>query len=128
MADGRNSLVPRGPLGVWKAFIWSLQGLIAAFRLESSFRLEVLLFLLLAPLGYWLGDTAVERALLIGCLLPVMAAELLNSSIEALIERYGNERHEWAGLAKDMGSAAVFLLMMNVLLCWGLLLVPRLLP
>ena len=122
MADGRNSLVPRGPLGVWKAFIWSVQGLIAAFRLESSFRLEVLLFLIAAPLGYWL----VERVMLIGCLLPVMAAELLNSSIEALIERYGNERHEWAGLAKDMGSAAVFLLMMNVLICWGLILLPRL--
>ncbi|HPF74330.1 MAG: diacylglycerol kinase [Rhodanobacteraceae bacterium] len=126
MADGRNSLVPRGPLGVWKAFIWSVQGLIAAFRLESSFRLEVLLFLIAAPLGYWLGESAIERVMLIGCLLPVMAAELLNSSIEALIERYGNERHEWAGLAKDMGSAAVFLLMMNVLICWGLILLPRL--
>ena len=126
MADGRNSLVPRGPLGVWKAFIWSVQGLIAAFRLESSFRLEVLLFLIAAPLGYWLGESAIERVMLIGCLLPVMAAELLNSSIEALIERYGNERHEWAGLAKDMVSAAVFLLMMNVLICWGLILLPRL--
>ncbi|MEZ5464917.1 MAG: diacylglycerol kinase [Lysobacteraceae bacterium] len=126
MADGRNSLVPRGPVGVWKALIWSLKGLSAAFRLESSFRLEVLLFLVMAPLGYWLGESAIERVLLVGCLLPVMAVELLNSSIEALIERYGNERHEWAGLAKDMGSAAVFLLMMNVLLCWGLILVPRL--
>lgn len=128
MADGRNSLAPRGPQGVWKALIWSLQGLAATFRLESSFRLEVLLFLILAPLGWWLGESAVERVLLIGCLLPVMAAELLNSSIEALIERYGNERHEWAGVAKDMGSAAVFLLMMNVLLCWGLILLSRLLP
>ncbi|MCB1559608.1 MAG: diacylglycerol kinase [Xanthomonadales bacterium] len=126
MADGGNSLVPRGPLGVWRALIWSLKGLSAAFRLESSFRLEVLLFMIMAPLGYWLGDSVIERVLLVCCLLPVMAVELLNSSIEALIERYGNERHEWAGLAKDMGSAAVFVLMMNVLLCWGLILLPRL--
>ncbi len=64
------------------------------------------------------------RYALLACLL-VLAAELLNSAVEAVIERYGPEHHELAGRAKDMGSAAVFVLMMNVLLCWGLILVPR---
>ena len=125
MADGKASLWPRGPVGVWRAFRWSLQGLAIAWRTEASFRLEVCLFVPLAPLGMWLGHDGAERAILVGSMLLVLSAELLNSSIEAVIERYGAEHHEMAGRAKDMGSAAVFVLMMNVLLCWGLLLVPR---
>jgi len=108
-----------------KATVWSLQGLRAAWLHESSFRLEVYLFAVFGPLGLWLGQTGVERALLVGCGLLVMAVELLNSSIEAVIERYGPEFHELAGRAKDMGSAAVFVLMLNFLLVWGLILVPR---
>ena len=108
-----------------KAAVWSWQGLCAAWKHESSFRLEVYLFVVLAPLALWLGQTPVERALLIGAMLLVMAMELANSAIEAVIERYGPEFHVLAGRAKDMGSAAVFVLMMNVLLCWGLILVPR---
>ena len=81
--------------------------------------------MVLAPLAAWLGGNGVERALLIGSMLLVLAVELLNSAIEAVIERYGAEHHELAGRAKDMGSAAVFVLMMNVLLCWGLILAPR---
>lgn len=84
------------------------------------------MLVVLAPLGLWLGDTAVERILLVGALLLVLAAELLNSAIEAVIERFGNELHELAGRAKDMGSAAVFVLMVNVALTWGLILGPRL--
>lgn len=105
---------------------WSWQGLRAAWLHESSFRLEVCMFVVLAPLALWLGDTPVERVLLLGSLLLVLATELLNSAIEAVIERYGSEFHELAGRAKDMGSAAVFVLLMNVLLCWGLILLPRL--
>ena len=125
MSDGKHSLLPRGPVGVWRALRWSLKGLAITWRTESSFRLEVYLCVPLAPLGLWLGHNGVERALLVGSLLLVLSAELLNSSIEAVIERYGAEHHELAGRAKDMGSAAVFVLMMNVLLCWGLLLIPR---
>jgi len=105
---------------------WSMQGLRAAWLHESSFRLEVCLLVILAPLALWWGQTPVERVLLVGSLLLVLAMELLNSAIEAVIERYGAEFHELAGRAKDMGSAAVFVLMMNVLLCWGLILLPRL--
>jgi len=119
------SYLPRGPVGVWKAFVWSLQGLKHGWRYESSFRLEVVLFAVFGPLGAWLGADGVERALLVGSLLLVMSAELLNSAVEAVIERYGAEFHELAGRAKDMGSAAVFITMLNVILCWGFILGPR---
>jgi diacylglycerol kinase (ATP) len=117
--------LPRRPGRILKATMWSLQGLRAAWLHESSFRLEVYLFVILAPLGWWLGDNGIERALLVGSLLLVLSIELLNSAIEAVIERFGDEHHEIAGRAKDMGSAAVFVLMLNVLLVWGAILGPR---
>jgi diacylglycerol kinase (ATP) len=125
VADDSGHLWPRGPGGVLKAARWSMKGLAAAWWHESSFRLEVYLFVVLAPLGLWLGQGGVERALLVGSLLLVLAAELLNSAVEAVIERFGPEHHELAGRAKDMGSAAVFVLMLNVVLVWGLILAPR---
>jgi len=125
MADEIGHM-PRGPGRILKAAVWSMQGLRAAWLHESSFRLEVYLLVVLTPLALWLGQTPVERVLLIGSCLLVLAAELLNSAIEAVIERYGPEHHELAGRAKDMGSAAVFVLMMNVLLCWSLILWPHL--
>ena len=125
MADIYGHL-PRGPAGVMKAAIWSIQGLRSAWLHESSFRLEVCLFVVLGPLGWLLGADGVERALLIGSCLLVMAMELMNSSMEAVIERYGAEHHELAGRAKDMGSAAVMMMLLNVLACWGLILGPRL--
>ena len=124
MADEFGHL-PRRPGRILLATKWSLQGLRAAWLYESSFRLEVYLMVVLAPLGLWLGQTGVERVLLVGSGLLVLSIELLNSAIEAVIERYGAEHHELAGRAKDMGSAAVFVLMMNVLLTWGLILGPR---
>lgn len=125
MADEIGHM-PRGPGRILKATMWSMQGLKAAWLHESSFRLEVYLLVVLAPLAIWLGQDGVERCLLIGSCLLVLAAELLNSAVEALIERYGPEYHELAGRAKDMGSAAVFVLMVNVLLCWSFILGPRL--
>ncbi|KGM53450.1 DeoR faimly transcriptional regulator [Lysobacter daejeonensis GH1-9] len=125
MADEFGHL-PRRPDRILKAAKWSMQGLEAAWLHESSFRLEVYLFVVLAPLAVWLGQTPVEQVLLIGSMLVVLSVELLNSAVEAVIERYGAEFHELAGRAKDMGSAAVFVVMMNVLLTWGLILLPRL--
>src|SRR5688500_3909696 len=104
-----------------------MQGLGAAWLHESSFRLEVYLFVVLAPLGWWLGQTPVERVLLIGSMLLVLSIELLNSSIEAVIERYGAEFHELGGRAKDLGSAAGFVWRMNVRLVWRLSRLPRVL-
>ena len=116
------STVRRGPREVWKALIWSLKGLRACWRLEASFRLEVCLVVILFPLGLWLGDGAVEKVLLCGSLLLVPAAELLNASLEAIIDHVCPDVHPFAERAKDMGSAAVFVLMLNVLLVWGLIL------
>lgn len=125
MADSHGSHAPRSPFRAWQAFLWSLQGLRATWAVESSFRLEVYLFLVLAPLALWLGDDGVERAILVGCMLLVLVVEVLNSAVEAVVDRWGPEHHELAGRAKDMGSAAVFLADMNVLACWGLILLPR---
>ena len=124
MADAFGHL-PRGPRRILLATKWSLQGLRFAWLYESSFRLEVYLLVILAPLGLWLGSNGVERALLVGSGLLVLSVELLNSAVEAVIERYGAEHHELAGRAKDMGSAAVFVLMINVILTWALILGPR---
>jgi len=125
MADDIGLHRPRGLGGVLKAARWSWRGLKAAWRHESSFRTEVYLCVVAVPFALWLGQTSVERVLLIGSCLLVLAAELLNSAIEAVIERYGNEWHELAGRAKDMGSAATFVLMVNVALVWALILCPR---
>jgi diacylglycerol kinase (ATP) len=103
-----------------------MQGLRAAWQVESSFRLEIYLFVLLAPLAVWLGADGIERAILIGSMIVVLIVEVLNSAVEAVVDRWGPEHHVLAGRAKDMGSAAVFLADMNVLVCWGLILGPRL--
>jgi diacylglycerol kinase (ATP) len=125
MADSDGSHVPRSPFRAWKAFVWSMQGLAATWRVESSFRLEVYLFVVLAPLTLWLTPVGVERAILVGSMIIVLVIEVLNSAVEAVVDRWGKEHNELAGRAKDMGSAAVFLADMNVLACWGLILAPR---
>ena len=117
---------PRGPRQILKAFRYSMQGLREAWTHEASFRLEVWFFLVLAPLALWLGDTPAERALLFGGLVLVLALELMNSAVEAIVDKTTPEIHELAGRAKDMGSAAVFLAQCAVVVSWGLILLPRL--
>jgi diacylglycerol kinase (ATP) len=119
------SSVNRGPRQVWQALLWSLKGLRYAWRTEASFRLEVALCVILFPLGLWLGHGAGEKALLAGSLLPVLAAEMLNSGLEVLVDKLWPARDPVAGCAKDMGSAAVFLLMLNVLAIWAVILGAR---
>lgn len=126
MADSDGSHAPRSPFRVWQAFIWSMKGLRATWQVESAFRLEVYLFIVLAPLALWLGDSGIERAILLGSMMIVLIIEVLNSAVEAVVDRWGPEHHELAGRAKDMGSAAVFLSDINVLICWALILGPRL--
>ena len=116
------STEPRGPKQIYKALKWSLNGLRASWVYEASFRLEVYLSIVLFPLGLWVGHGAVEKAMLVGSLVLVLSAEVLNSAIEAVVDKTTPEFHELAGRAKDMGSAAVFLLMLNVVMCWGLIL------
>ena len=121
------SNVNRGPRQIWLALIWSLKGLREGWRVEASFRLEVILLVVMFPLGLWLGHGPIEKALLAGSLLPVPSAEMLNSAIEAVVDKLWPEHNAIAGRAKDMGSAAVFLLMMNVLVIWIVILGARVL-
>ncbi|MBL8258933.1 MAG: diacylglycerol kinase [Candidatus Competibacteraceae bacterium] len=100
---------------------YSWAGLKAVWRHEEAFRQESALCAVLAPLALWLGDGAVERVLLIGSLLLIVIVELLNSSIEAAIDRIGPERHELSGRAKDIASAAVFMTLLNAAVIWLLL-------
>ena len=125
MADSTGSHAPRSPFRAWRAFVWSMQGLRATWDVESSFRLEVYLFVVLAPLAMWLTPVGVERAILVGSMMLVLIIEVLNSAVEAVVDRWGAEHNELAGRAKDMGSAAVFLADLTVLACWGLVLAPR---
>lgn len=99
---------------------YSIQGLRAAWINEAAFRQEVLLAIALAPLAYWLGTTATQRALLIFSVLVVLITELLNSAIETVVDRIGSERHELSGRAKNMGSAAVMVALIAAGWVWGL--------
>ncbi len=112
-----------GLLRIWRAFGYSLAGVRAAWTHEAAFRQEVVLLALFAPLGIWLGDDGVERALLVGSLGLVLVTELVNSAVEAVVDRHGPERHELAGRAKDTGSAAVLLAIVVACVTWLLVLV-----
>ena len=94
------------------------RGLQGAFRDEAAFRQELALAVIVIPLGLWLGRTAVERALLIAPMLNVLIVELINTSIEAVVDRIGLERNPLAGLAKDIGSAAVFMSFVLLAALW----------
>lgn len=107
---------------VWNAFHYSLAGLSAAYRHEDAFRQEVWLAVLMLPLAIWLGDSGVERALMVASVLLVLVVELLNSAIEATVDRISLESHRLAKRAKDIGSAAVMIALLNVGLVWGLIL------
>jgi len=106
---------------LWRATGYSLAGLAAAFRNEQAFRQECYLLLLLLPLGLWRGEGAVEKLLLIGSWLLVMITELLNSAVEAVVDRIGSEHHELSGRAKDIASAAVMVALFLATLTWLLL-------
>ena len=110
---------------VWRAAGYSLNGLKTALKYELPFRQEMALFVFLAPLGLWLGRDGVERSLLVGSLALVLIVELLNSAVEAAVNRIGNEPHELSGRAKDIASAAVFLSLLLVALVWVLVLFDR---
>jgi len=104
-----------------KATGYSLAGLKAAWQHEAAFRQEAMLMVLLVPAGVWLGRSGTERALLIGSAMVVVITELLNSAVEAVVDRTGLDRHPLSGRAKDLGSAAVFVSLANVVLVWGLI-------
>ena len=104
----------------------SLEGIAAALRHEAAFRQELMLATVLLPLGMWLGDDGIERALLTGSVLLLLVVELLNSAIEAAVDRVSLENHELAKRAKDYGSAAVMMSLAMLAAVWLLVLLPRL--
>lgn len=114
MADNDNKGIQR----LINASRYSWQGVKAAYKHEEAFRQEVWLFIVAVPLALWLGDTTIEKVLMIISVLLVMIVEILNSAIEAVVDRFGGEIHELSGRAKDMGSAAVTLSLLNVVIIW----------
>ena len=110
---------------LFNALRWTVRGLKSTYRHEEAFRQEVLLVLVMAPLGLWLGQDGVERALLVGPLLIVLIVELLNSAVESVVDRISTDQHKLSGRAKDQGSAAVFVSLALVALCWILVLFNR---
>ena len=110
---------------ITRALGYSIAGLRAAYKKESAFRQELILAVVLIPLGVFLGRTGVERTLLIGSILIVMIVELLNSAVEATVDRGGKNWDKLAGRAKDMGSAAVLFALLLLGLTWSFILYDR---
>ena len=107
------------------AFRYTFAGLKSAWKNELAFRGEVVVVTIMLPLGIWLGRSAVERALLIASILLILLTELLNSALEAVVDRIGPQRHELSKRAKDMGSAAAFISMVTAALVWIIIAVDR---
>jgi diacylglycerol kinase (ATP) len=105
------------------AFSYSVAGTLAAFKHEDAFRQEVILSTILIPLAIYLGQTAIEQALMITSILLIIIVELLNSSVEATVDRISVKRHKLSKRAKDIGSAAVFFSLVNAAVAWFLILV-----
>lgn len=129
MADAEDELKaaviehtkPTGVRRLALASVNSLKGLCSAFRSEAAFRQELLLAVVLVPLGLWLGESRTEKALLVGSVLLVLIVELLNTAVETAVDRIGLEHHALSGRAKDIGSAAVLVALVLLVTVWGLL-------
>ena len=108
-----------------RALVCSWRGFKVAWN-EAAFRQEIFLCIFLAPAGIWLGQSGVERALLVGSLFLVLIVELLNTAVEAVVDRISPERHTLSGQAKDLGSAAVYFALLNVAVTWAVIFLSRL--
>lgn len=118
-------MLARGPQGITrliKATQYSWQGLKAAYAYEAAFRQEILLAIVAMPLGLYLGDTGLEKAVLASVILLILIVELLNTGIEVITDRVGTDHHELSGRAKDIGSSAVLLSLLNAAIVWALVL------
>ncbi len=114
-----------GFVRLWNAFGYSIAGFRAAYKHEDAFRQEVWLAIVLVPLALWLPVTMIAKALMIGSVLLVIIVELLNSAIEATVDRISLENHDLAKRAKDIGSSAVLVSLINVCVVWGLVLLAK---
>jgi diacylglycerol kinase (ATP) len=116
---------PAGATRLWLATLNSLRGLKHCYHSEAAFRQEVWAALVLIPAAIWLGQTAVERTLLVGSVLFVMIVELINTGIEVVVDRISHERHRLSGFAKDLGSSAVLLSLLLAGMTWTFVLSDR---
>ena len=107
---------------------YSLAGLKAAWKHEEAFRMEIIAAAVMLPLAFWLGQTAAQRGVLVGTCFVVLITELLNSAIEAIVDRIGTDHHELSGRAKDIGSAAVMLSLIMTVIVWGIVIMERFCP
>ncbi len=114
----------KGLTRLWNALGYSRDGLAAAWKNEAAFREEILLAAIAIPLAIFLGNSGVDRALLVGSILLILIVEILNSAVEAVVDKASPERHELAKRAKDMGSAAVLLSLINAAAVWACVLWP----
>jgi diacylglycerol kinase (ATP) len=119
---GAERTKPTGLRRIIFAALNSWHGMRGAFRNEAAFRQEVALAVVLIPLGFWLGASPLEKFVLVGSVIFVLIVELLNTAVETVVDRIGREHHQLSGLAKDVGSAAVLLSFVVLLLGWGLIL------
>lgn len=110
---------------IWHAFFYSMKGFRSAWRHEAAFRQEVMLAVVLIPTAFWLARSHIELILLICSVLLVLLAELINSSVEAVVDRTGTEHHELSGRAKDIGSAVVFLSLVMLAVVWLIIVFDR---
>ena len=113
-----SSQGPKGITRLIKATQYSWQGFKAAYAYEEAFRQEILLAIVTVPLGFYLGETGLEKALLVSSILLILIVELVNTGIEAITDRVGTDHHELSGRAKDIGSAAVLMSLINAVVIW----------
>jgi diacylglycerol kinase (ATP) len=121
MGAGNDNLIRH----IINAFRYTWAGFVSAWKNELAFRGEVVVAVVMVPLGVWLGRSGVERALLIASVLLILLTELLNSALEAVVDRIGPQRHELSKRAKDMGSAAAFVSMVTAALVWIIIALAR---
>lgn len=124
VSDYREFKGKQGLVRLFNALGYSRDGLTAAWKNEAAFREETLLAIVAIPLAVFLGETGVDRALMIGSILLILIVEILNSGLEAVVDKASPEKHELAKRAKDMGSAAVLLSLVNAATVWACVLWP----
>lgn len=114
----------KGFTRLWNALGYSRDGIAAAWRHEAAFREEILLAAITIPLAFYLGKAGVDRALMVGSIILILIVEILNSAVEAVVDKASPEMHDLAKRAKDMGSAAVLFSLINAAIVWACILWP----
>ena len=124
MTSAQDFKGKKGLTRLWNALGYSRDGIAAAWHHEAAFREEILLATIAIPLAFYLGKTGVDRALLVASIILILIVEILNSAVEAVVDKASPEKHDLAKRAKDMGSAAVLFSLINAAVVWACVLWP----